>query len=304
MKVLLTGAAGFLGSHVARLMVREGAEVTALVRPQADLRRLADIRAQVNIVEGDLADAARLETLVREAAPEVCVHLAWYVGRDQGRSLENLKHVALGMQLVQLLDAAGCRRTVIAGTCLEQDTSVGYLSESTPRVPQNLYSACKHALHVMAEAFQKRQGRSLAWARLFNFYGPWDNDGPLIPDVIRCLLEERPCDLSPGTQLRDFTHVQDMAAALWALAGSDAEGAFNVGSGHPVTVASVASLIGKLIGREHLLRFGARPLSPFDCAFCCANNEKLRAATGWAPQISLASGLSSTIDWWKDRLRS
>jgi nucleoside-diphosphate-sugar epimerase len=303
LKVLLTGAAGFLGSHLARRMVREGVQVTALVRARSDLRRLADVRAGIELAEGDLFDPGSLETVVQACKPDVCVHLAWYVDRDQSRSLRNLDYVSASMRLLQFLDSAGCRRTVVAGTCLEQDTAAGYLSESTPSAPQNLYAACKHALHVMAEAFQKRQGRTLGWARLFNFYGPWDNDWPLIPDVIRTLLEGHPCDLTLGTQIRDFMYVEDMAAALWALARTDVDGAFNVGSSRPVTVAAVASLIGKLLGREDLLRFGARPFSPFDCRFCCANNEKLKAATGWAPQVDLEAGLSSTIEWWKSRMQ-
>jgi nucleoside-diphosphate-sugar epimerase len=300
MRVLVTGATGFVGSHLTRLLVQQQCEVTALVRPTSDLWRISDIRDHIVLVKQDLLTASALADQLRERAPELCFHLAWFVlPGTHPSSVRNVDHVAGSMKLLEALDTIGCKRTVMTGTCLEQDTSYGSLSEQTPIKPQNFYSACKHALHVMAEFFQSQHGRGFAWARLFNTYGPYEYEGPLVPDVILKLLQNTRCPLTKGDQLRDYLHVEDVARALWAIGRSDLQGAVNVGSSEAVSVATVAELIGKLMNRADLLGFGERPPSPFDCRLCCANGELLRTRTGWRQQIALDEGIAQTIRWWE-----
>ncbi len=303
MRVLLTGAAGFIGSHVARLAIQEGHEVAALVRPGRSLRRLDGLRDRLRLLEGDLREAQALEAPLRARVPDICLHLAWYA-EPGGRCLwaqENLDCLTGSIDLLRVLRGIGCPRLVISGTSIEYDTSAGYVSETSPIQPRNLYAAAKHALFLTATRFDERGDLSVAAARIFSVYGPWEDPRRLVPFVISKLIAGEPCDLTPGEQIRDYSHVEDAAGALWALAKSPVAGPVNVGSSQPVSVASVAGRLGELLGRPELLRFGARPSPPGDPPFLVANTERLRNEVGFVPGHDLSSGLAHTVDWWRSR---
>ena len=303
MRVFLTGATGFIGSHAARLLVREGCRVSALVRPGADLRRVADVAPHLDLIEGDLLDPEALEAPLRSLSPEVCLHLAWYAVPGQYlHAAENMECVSGSMRLLRVLDAVGCPRVVGTGTCFEYDLGVGYLSEQAPVRPGSLYAACKHGLFLIADRFQREHGRSLAWARPFYQYGPWEDPRRLVPIVIRRLLAGETCPLQAGRQIRDFLHVEDVAGALWAIARSNLEGPVNIGSSRPVSVLEVARTLGEIIGRPELLQPGAQPTPAGDPPFICANTHRLRGGTGWQPRYDLRDGLARTVEWWMGSL--
>ena len=300
MRVLLTGASGFIGSHLARLALAEGHEVMALVRPGSSLRRLEGVRDRLQLLEGDLCDALALKTPLSTRVPDVCLHLAWYA--EPGVKYWDHEHrdcLTGSLAFLRVLHAVGCPRLVIAGTSVEYDTSTGYISETSPIRPANLYAAAKHSLFLTASNFDVMGGWALAAARIFSVYGPWDNPRRLVPYVISKLLAGEPCELTRGEQIRDYSHVEDAAGAVWAIAKSSVVGPVNVASSRPVSVASLAERLGELLGRPELLLFGARPSPPGDPAFLVANTDRLSNEVGWRLRYDLASGLAQTVDWWR-----
>ena len=298
MKVLLTGAGGFVGSHVATEMLARGHEVRAVRRQGSASEAFAGIAHRIEEVQLDLfgADAAHLDHLVRGV--DLCVHLAWYA--VPGKYLaapENVECVSGSLRLLRALARNGCRRAVFVGSCFEYEFGPEPLREDGPVQPQSLYAASKLATRLMGEQLARIDGIEFAWARLFYLFGPFEDRRRLVPYVVDTLLRGEPVDVTQGTQVRDFLHVADVASALVALALSQATGVVNVGSGRPVTVRQVVSTLETLIGRRGLVRFGARPDNPTDPPYVCADNRKLVAATGWSPVHDLESGLRNTIDW-------
>jgi len=301
MRILVTGAAGFIGSHVARALLLSGHEVIALVRPATPLGRLADLADRLTVIRASLEDDGLVEAL-RRVQPEGCIHLAWYA--EPGKYLEAPENVAClsaSLRLLETLAASKCRHVVMAGTCAEYDTELGYLREDGPTAPRTIYAASKLALSLVAAARATQLGIGFAWARLFYLYGPDEDPRRLVPSVVRALLDGRPFDASPGGQVRDFLHVADVAAAFVALAEGGAKGIFNVCSGEPITIRRLMSLVGETLGRGDLLNFGAIPYRAWDPAFICGDNRRLRAQTSWLPRQPLPQGLAATVDWWKAR---
>ena len=305
LSILLTGANGFVGSHLARWALADGCAVTAVVRPRSNLYRLADIRERLDVVEADLQCADALEIPLRKKIPDIAVHLAWYT-EPGGRCLwapENIECLTGSLALLHRLYDIGCPRIVLAGTSVEYAPSTGHVSEASPPRPANLYAAAKHALFLTASQFDPHGGWQVATARMFSLYGPWEDPRRLVPFVIGKLLAAEPCDLTTGEQIRDYLHVEDCAAAVWAIAKSTVTGPVNVGSSQPASVASVATQLGKILGRSELLRFGARPSAPDAAASLVANTDRLRGEIGWRPGYDLTTGLEQTVDWWRARRR-
>ena len=135
-----------------------------------------------------------------------------------------------------------------------------------------------------------------AWLRLFSVYGPDDNPGWLIPGIISQLLEGKEPPLTPGTQKWDYLHIRDAAEAVVAAAVSDkAQGIFNLGSGQPIAVRTIAETIRDLIDPTLPLGFGQVAFRPDQVMHLEADITRLKAATGWQPRTSLRDGLAETI---------
>jgi nucleoside-diphosphate-sugar epimerase len=303
MKVLITGASGFVGSHVARLLVAEGCEVYALVRESSNRWRIRDILPSMYLRQSDLVAFENVNTYLQEIKPELCIHLAWYaVPGKYLNSQENLDSIQASLNLFSQLAELGCKRFVGIGTCFEYDLSLGYLSESSLTKPITLYAATKVALSTILQQFAQITEMEVAWIRLFYQYGPMEDERRLIPGIISSLLRDEVVKTTKGEQIRDFLHIEDVASAIWAVAKSNVSGVVNVGSGQPVTVGQIALELGNLLGKTDLIHLGALPYRPNDPMFICANNELLRRKTDWTQKYNLTTGLKNTIEWYKDHL--
>ena len=303
MRVLITGASGFIGSHLARLMVQEGAEVHALLRPQCDTWRIGDLLPKLQILEGDLLKPEQgwLEQL-EDIHPEVCFHFAWYA--EPGIFLTsplNLQYLSASLALAEGLAKAGCHKLVIAGSFSEYNQDLGYLAENSALKPNTPYGAAKVALYQALSLWAPRAKVELLWPRIFSVYGPSEHEKRFVPAVILAALRGEATRLSPGEQLRDYLHVADAASAVWTIAQSGLNGAVNIGSGKPVAIGELAMQIGRMIERPELIRLGDLPYRAGDPMFVCANTQLLQS-TGWKAEYKLEEGLKHTIEWWKKRL--
>lgn len=301
-RVLLTGASGFVGSHMARHLVQEGHEVYALVRDRSDMSRLHDVQESLHLVWGDLLDGEAVAQAIALARPEACLHVAWYA--EPGvylRSPLNIQYIGASLALATKLAEAGCRRMVVAGTCAEYDASYGYLSETTPTGPVTLYAASKVALQTVLAKLAEQIELSVAWARIFYIYGPRENPKRFVPDIITTMLRGEPTRTTLGEQVRDYVHVEDVASGLWALAQSDLDGVVNLGTGVPVTNRQIVEQVGRILNRPDLVKLGDMPYRAGDPMFICADNHLIRERTGWRPKYDIGSGLRHTIDWWREQ---
>ncbi len=300
--VLVTGASGFVGLPVVRLLAGRGEEVHALSR-RVSLPELAGVRWHAV----DLADEHAAEELVDELAPERLVHLAWCTEHGRfWRAPENVLWLQRSLQLVHAFARRGGRRLVVMGTCAEYDWSSagGSLSESTsPLAPATLYGAAKHALRRLASSYCEQEGVELAWGRLFFLYGPREAPGRLIPSVIHSLLAGEPVATGSGEQVRDFMHVEDAAAAVVALLASPVLGAVNIASGVGVSVDAVVDEIVQLTGRPELVLRGALPDRAAEPRMLLADVARLRDEVGFQPRRSLPDGLAETVRWWREHER-
>ncbi len=305
MRVFMTGATGFVGSQVARLLVSHGHEVHALVVESEDEERRACKRlgregANVTRIHGDLLRPITYMPALEALQPEACVHVGWYANpADYLTSRVNLDLLGASVALAEKLIELGTRRIVGVGTCFEYDTALGYLSESSALRPRHLYSTCKRALFDIMTHLTQGSPTTFAWTRLFFLYGPFETPGRLVPSVLDAMLTGKEVLVTMGEQIRDFLHVRDAAAGIvHVLETDEVSGPVNVASGRPVTVRQVVETAGRVceaVGAPTpRVRWGAIASRPEDPTFVCANVKKLEAS-GFRPSLDLEAGMHDVV---------
>jgi nucleoside-diphosphate-sugar epimerase len=294
MRVLVTGASGFVGRHCLAALRESGSEIHATARHLP-----AGNWDGVTWHAADLLDGAARQALLDRIRPTHLLHAAWFATPGLfWTALENVDWVAATALLAREFHRIGGKRLVAAGTCVEYAPSdEDCLEGMTPLLPYTIYGSCKHAAAETVLAFGRQSGLSTAWARLFLMYGAFEDQRRLVASVIDSLRRDQSIDLTDGLLLRDFLAGPDVGAGLVALLASDVTGAINIASGEPTTLRHVIGLIGEIMGKGHLLRFGARPRPPQDVARLTADVSRAQGELGWRPGLDLRSGLSQAIAW-------
>jgi nucleoside-diphosphate-sugar epimerase len=305
MKVLVTGANGFIGSHVCRDLAERGIAVRALVRPAADTRRLRALKSDLEWSYCDLLGASDDQLDALAHGVNACIHLAWDVTPGQYLTSEaNRQYGHASLRLFAALAKHRCAHITGVGTCFEYAAANHPLAEAAPLAPATAYAREKLAVYTRGAELLSRSGTTVAWARLFYLYGPAETPRRLVPDVTVRLLEGNRVAVTRGLQLRDFLHVADVARALTGVTVMGVPGAINIGSGEPVRVIDVVNAIASAVGRPDLLDIGARPDNLVDPPYVCADITRLCTETDWRRRYSLAEGLADTVTWWRDAMRA
>lgn len=297
MRIMVTGASGFVGRQVITSLADKGETVIAVSRrPPAGGRQATWLRADL------LSEGTAAET-VAAARPDVIVHLAWIVEHGTfWTSPLNLAWIAASLRLAQAAAENGVKRFVATGTCYEYawpDAS-DCEEDATPIAPSTLYGVSKDATRRVLSAYLHERGLSFAWARLFFLYGPGEGPNRLVPSICRSLVAEAPAPCSRGLAVRDFMDVRDASAGIADLALSAVNGSINIAASEAVSVADVALRLGRLAGRPDLIRLGDLPDRLGEPPRITATGARLLQATGFRPRFSLDAGLSDALQYWRN----
>ncbi len=303
MRCLVTGATGHVGAFLTRRLLAAGCDVAVLVRPESDLWRLADVIHDVTMLHGALGDLEAAQQSLKQWQPETVFHLAWQgvTGAFRNDPEQITRNVSGSLELFEAAHLSGCRCWVGVGSQAEYGPQDGPLREDmTPR-PETAYGVAKLCTGMLTEKLCAMTGMRFLWLRLLATYGPMDDPRHLLPAVIAQLLAgERPA-LTPGEQRWDYLYIDDAVDAIARLAlDTDAQGVFNLGSGEAPTVRAIVEQARDLIDLMLPLGFGDVPYRPDQVMQLQADLTKLKAATGWQPQVTLADGLRRTIDWHRE----
>ena len=298
-RVLVTGATGFIGRHSLAGLLAADYEVHAITIDPSLPEPIG-----VNWHALNLLNLQQIDRLVAAVRPTHLLHFAWYAAPGKyWTAPENVLWQQASLALLHNFVQHGGQRAVMAGTCAEYDWNYGFCSERyTPLAPRTLYGTCKHALQLTLHAYAAQTQLSAAWGRIFFLYGSHEHPDRLVSSVIRALLSGEPALCSHGNQVRDFLHVQDVAAAFVALLDSAVTGPVNIASGQAVQLKTIINTIAAQLDRADLIRLGALPVASDEPPLIVADARRLRTEVGWQPQYDLATGLAQTIGWWKLQL--
>ncbi len=306
-RVLVTGAAGFIGRWSVPPLLEAGFEVHAAVSA-AQHGDVPEQLAGAALHRSDLLDPAAIDALIEATAPSHLLHFAWIARPGvYWHSADNFRWLNASKHLLQRFHAAGGVRIVMAGTCAEYAWNEGICDEhASPLVDDTAadtpaYTACKLRLQRALAEFSAERHLSSAWGRIFFQYGPFEHPNRLVPAVICSLLRNQEALCSHGRQVRSFLHVSDVGSAFAALLNAPLQGPVNCGSDEPLALAELIERIAQKIGRPDLVRLGAREAPP-EAPRIVAATRRLREGTAWRPRFSLDDGLADAIDWWRAEL--
>jgi UDP-glucose 4-epimerase len=290
-KVLVTGASGFLGSHLCRRLIEEGAEIHALSR---SARRNG--RDSIRWWQADMTDIAATRRILAETKPAVIFHLAGLVTAAAGLELVLPTLHSLLVSTVNVLTVGaetGCGRVVLAASLTEP---IPGHTEATPSSP---YAAAKWAGSAYGRMFCKLYGLPVVIVRPFMTYGPGQDNRKLIPYATLSLLRGESPNLSSGNWEADWVYIDDVIDGLLTAAQVPAipESTIDLGSGTLVPVRTIVQHLVNLTGSRTAPTFGAiadRPLEQVRVADLRYASKTL----GWKPTVPLLEGLERTVDWY------
>lgn len=286
--VLVTGADGFLGRHLARALAASGARVHGLVRFPPP-RPVPGVRYHA----GSVLDAALLARTVRKARPEVVYHLA-AITRRGAPALARVNAWGTAF-LCRAIAAEGIApKLVLASSCeVYGGNPAPFREEQAPR-PRSLYALSKRAAEEIVLAAGEGAGIPAAVLRFSLIYGPGQKPGMFLADLVRAARAGRRFPMTAGRQTRDFLHVTDAVEALRAAARSGASGVFNVAAGRAVSLRRAARTAERIVGRR-FARIGAVPYRRDEIRRYAVDISKAERVLGWRPRVSLEKGLSDLL---------
>jgi NAD dependent epimerase/dehydratase len=312
-KVVVTGAGGFIGSHLVDRLLEAGAHVTAFVRYNSRndagfLELLGDRKKEIHIIYGDMRDLMAVRQAARDA--ETIFHLAALVGIPYSYLHPEEVVAVNAMGTLNVLTAARecAARCVVVTSTSEVYGSALYapIDERHPKQPQSPYSASKIAGDAIALSYHLAFALPVVVLRPFNTYGPRQSDRAIIPTIISQALTKKEIVLGNMSPTRDFTFVRDTAEGFLkaALCEKAVGEEVNLGTGQEISIGELAKKIAAMIGHDITIRQAHERVRPYksEVQRLLSNNYKAKELLGWAPRTRLEEGLAETLTWVEQRL--
>ncbi len=288
MKVVITGALGFIGRRMVELFSQRGAEILAVDRNEPPVQRVAGVLYH----RSDLSDASSLfpSTPWDEF---VLIHLAWDIALPWNYTA-HAGHVSIFTHLLDYWQDRGIAGLVSIGSAQEFGARSGIISdEDEPVGGMSAYGWGKRAAGLLAKSWAIRTGIPTVWLRPFIAYGPGQTGSMVLPYAVRQIITGEDAEFSSGEQKRDFVYVDDVAEAFYASAARRPEGftMVNLGCGEPVVVREVLEYLGEQFGASSRLHFGSIPLRAGEPDIQVANTEVAERVLGWRPGVQWREGI-------------
>lgn len=293
MKILVTGATGFIGSAFAKLALSHGHEIAGLMLPNENPPAQVPSSQRMTWIRGTMAELPW--KVIEDFKPEACVHFAWIATPGVYlESPENEKHLEWSLALARRLKGIGLRQFVGVGTCIEYKITNAPLNEEhTPVDPTTLYSRCKNALRETLAAEARQDGTGFCWGRVFYPYGVGEHPARLCSSLIHKFRRGEQLVLKTPHSTKDYIYIDDLAAAILATLEKQYRGTINWGTGVGISVRQIADAVAARLDRPELVAEVSPPgIDPL--GYVVADATRLRGL-GWQPRFDLDQGLGRLL---------
>ena len=286
---LVTGATGFVGSHLVRRLIKDGWETHIITRPSSNLTQIEDVADKVIVHQHDGTTNSMIN-IVKEAEPEIVFHLAsLFLAQHTSEDIERLvqSNLLFGVQLAEAMTLQGVTKLINTGTSWQHYENEDYN-------PVCLYAATKQAFEDMLKFYVEASGLKVITLKLFDTYGP-DDPRPKLFTLLRKVAEEQTeLAMSPGEQLLDLVYIDDViegyllaAKRLMDNKVSSME-EYAISSGDPISLKDLVAVYGQIVKKPMPIKWSGRPYRSREVMVPWNKGESL---SGWKPRIELAEGI-------------
>jgi UDP-glucose 4-epimerase len=299
---LLTGATGFLGSHLAEDLSARNYRVVALIRNTSDLWRCKEFENK-NLVYVNINSGNFKETL-QNYKPSVLIHAAWQGVTTKERNDQDIQmqNILFSKQLLTLANELGIKKAIYLGSQAEYGNFTGRISEEAVCSPVSAYGVAKLEVLKMFKSFCELNSIDWVWLRLFSIYGIREGSSWLIPSVIENVLMGKPMDLTKCEQRYDYMYVKDFTRAISGiLETKNISGIFNLSSNSSVQLKNIVEKIKNFINPSAILNFGAMPYAPNQVMHMEGNSEKFYRQFNFKVNSDFESNLKEVITYYKNK---
>lgn len=300
-KVFLTGATGFIGSHLLKRLIREECDVHISIRQESELWRIEGVIDKCNCHIIDLTDFYHVKRTIDEIKPKIIYHLAAYgVDYRQNNLYQAVNtNINASINLFESFNENNGLRFIYTGTCLEYGPKEGSISEDDLSNPISLYGITKSSAVNLLSLMSRQTSRSLIVLRPFGIFGEYEGLHKFFPQLIHKLNNGDKVFLTRGEQIRDYLYIDDLIDAFIKSVNSpliNASEVFNIGSGNGISIRDIALMVArKMEVNESLLQFGTLPYRSDELMYSVADVIKAKRFFHWEPETPLEEGIENMV---------
>lgn len=303
-RILITGASGFLGSHIVERMIKQNADLSIIVRESSDLWRIDEFIKDLNIFNGDLRDCHRLSESIRKIKPQIVFHMAAYGVDSQQKDIFDAVNTNLigTVNLLSAIAKIGCEKFINTGTSMQYGNKEGKINENMSYSPNNIYGSTKAAATIMAHQIAGDMDINIATIIPFGVFGEKEGSHKFFPHVILSILKNKEVALTSCEQYRDYCYVENIIDGF--LIAAEAQNVkneiYNIGNGITKPLKYYVNLIKNEINSDAKINYSALVHRKNDLWNPLPNVDKIINTLGWQPEIPIEEGIKKTVNWYKE----
>lgn len=303
-KVLVTGAAGFIGSHLLRRLIEEEADVAIIIRKSTDLWKIEDLLNNIKVYYCDINDKEQIEKIELSYEPDYLFHLAAYGVDSKDKDYYKAININFlgGVNVINPLIKIGCKKIINIGSSSEYGKSK--FEENGCLEPLNIYGSTKAASTIVMHQIARENNLDIITLRPFGLFGEREEKHKIFSYIITEALKNKNVMLTSCEQLREYLYVENLIDAIIIAAKSDLRNEiFNIGTGNARKLKYYVEKIFEKINTKASPKYNYYSQRTGDMWCPCANVEKIKDYLHWKERINFEDGLEKTIKWFESNLK-
>lgn len=301
--ILITGAAGFVGSNLVRYFVSQGVKIHIIIKKNSNLWRLKGVMNKIHVHYSDLNNKTNIKRIIKKIKPKTIFHLATNGAYSDQNNLIKIKESIFDSTFNLINECKKYKFNIFVntGSSSEYGFKKKKMKESDVLVPNSYYSAFKSSVSLYCQFESINSNIQIITVRPFHVYGPFERPTRLIPVLIKKMLSNKKISLVSPKISRDLIHVDDLIRFYIKIANKKnlIGEIFNLGSGKKYTIKDIYNSLKKLTGYKKKNLWNTMKNRAWDQSIWYADMSYVRRKIKWKPKINLKNGLLKTVEWHK-----